>query len=138
VGGGLHGIAHVLAASYIALVFVSELGNKLWEMQWRQRIPWPASFAFFMDFRILAALVLIFLSGFVLGTFIMGLYLLISLNVFGRHGNEAFSSLADEDWKNFLRLQIDENGNLTIYPIGIRRVPRDWKRREQKARIGSQ
>ncbi|MGZ9243048.1 MAG: metallophosphoesterase [Candidatus Binatia bacterium] len=131
VGGGMHGIAHVLAANYGALVFVSELGNNLSERQWRQRLPWPEGFEFFLDFRILAALVLIFLSGFVLGTFIMGLYLLISLNVFGRHGNEAFSSLAVEDWKNFLRLQIDENGNLTIYPIGIRRVPRGWKRREQ-------
>jgi hypothetical protein len=61
----------------------------------------------------------------------MGIYLLLSLNFFGRHGNEAFSSLAVEDWKNFLRLHINENGDLTIYPIGIRRVPRKWKCRTE-------
>jgi len=57
----------------------------------------------------------------------MGLYLLISLNGFGAHGNEAFSSLAIEDWKNFVRLKIDRDGRLWIYPVGIRRVPRAWK-----------
>jgi hypothetical protein len=59
----------------------------------------------------------------------MGAYLLLSLNVFGRHGNEAFSSLGVEDWKNFVRLHIDQNGDLTIYPVGIKRVPRKWKQR---------
>jgi hypothetical protein len=54
------------------------------------------------------------------------------LNFFGRHGNEAFSSLAVEDWKNFLRLHINEQGDLTIYPIGIRRVPRKWKASRDK------
>jgi hypothetical protein len=58
----------------------------------------------------------------------MGLYLLISLNVFGRHWNEAFSALAIPDWKHFLRLHIAANGDLTIYPIGISRVPRRWKK----------
>jgi hypothetical protein len=66
------------------------------------------------------------LGGFVFGALIMGAYLLLSLNVFGRHGNEAFSSLSIQDWKNFLRLHINENGDLTIYPIGIKRVPRKW------------
>ena len=59
----------------------------------------------------------------------MGLYLLVSLNVFKRHSNEAFSSLRVEDWKNFLRMKIDPHGGLTIYPIGIRRVPRKWTAR---------
>ena len=50
---------------------------------------------------------------------------------FKRHANEAFSALAIPDWKSFLRLKIDENGGLTIFPIGIRRVPRKWKASEQ-------
>src|SRR4029078_6369882 len=70
---------------------------------------------------------LIFLGGWYVGVLLLGLYLLISLNVFGRHMNEAFSSLRIEDWKHFLRLHIDETGRLTIFPIGIRRVPRRWK-----------
>jgi hypothetical protein len=57
----------------------------------------------------------------------MGVYLLISLNFFGRHSNEAFSSLASPDWKHFLRMKIDAGGGLTIFPIGIRSVPREWK-----------
>ena len=57
----------------------------------------------------------------------MGLYLLISLNGFKRHANETFSALAIQDWKNFLRLNIDSKGRLIIYPIGIRRVARKWK-----------
>ena len=69
------------------------------------------------------------IGGYFAGSFIMGLYLLISLNTFGRHFNEAFSSLAIEDWKSFLRIRVDENG-LEIYPIGIKRVPRKWKDRE--------
>ena len=66
-------------------------------------------------------------GGYVLAPLIFGVYLLISLNVFRRHTNEAFSSLQIEDWKSFLRLHIDENGTLTIYPLGIRRVPRRWR-----------
>jgi hypothetical protein len=131
VGGGLHGVFHIIAAYYVAFISVSWLGNNLREEIWRRPIPWFGGFEFFLDWRKLLALIVIFVGGFLLGTFIMGLYVTISLNVFGRHANEAFSSLGVEDWKNFLRLQIDENGNLTIYPVGIRRVPRDWKRREQ-------
>ena len=56
----------------------------------------------------------------------MGLYLLVSLNVFRRHSNEAFSALRIPDWKNFLKLHIDPDGTLTIYPIGIRQVARQW------------
>jgi len=70
------------------------------------------------------------IAGWIVGSVIMGIYLLISINVFGRHSNEAFSSLAIEDWKNFLRMKIDPQGNLTLYPVGIRRVPRKWKARD--------
>ena len=60
----------------------------------------------------------------------MGLYLLVSLNLFKRHSNEAFSSLRIEDWKHFLRLRIDAEGHLTIIPIGLRSVPRQWVSRQ--------
>lgn len=68
-----------------------------------------------------------FLAGGFVGSFLMGVYLLISLNVFGRHSNEAFSALRIQDYKNFLRLHLAKDGTLTIYPIGIERVPRRWK-----------
>ena len=128
VGGLLHGAAHIFTAYYIALLAVSLTGNYLSDT-WRWPIRWPDGFEFFLDLRMLLSWVLIFVGGFLAGTFIMGLYLVISLNVFGRHGNEAFSSLGIQDWKNFIRLHINDHGDLTIYPIGLRRVPRKWRPR---------
>jgi hypothetical protein len=55
----------------------------------------------------------------------MGLYLLICLNGSGRHWNEAFSSLRIAHYKNFLRLRIGTDGTLTVFPIGLTRVPSD-------------
>ncbi len=72
---------------------------------------------------------LVFAGGWVVGSFIMGLYLLVSLNVFGRHSEEAFSALKVQDYKHFLRLHIGRDGSLTIYPVKIDRVPRRWRAR---------
>jgi hypothetical protein len=74
---------------------------------------------------------LIFAGGWAAGSFVMGIYLLISLNVFGRHSEEAFSGLRVEDFKHFLRLHIDRAGALTIWPIRIERVPRRWRDRAE-------
>jgi len=57
----------------------------------------------------------------------MGLYLFISLNFFGRHSDEAFSALRQQDYKNFLRLHISKEGELEVFPIGLAKVPRRWK-----------
>lgn len=76
--------------------------------------------------ELLYAALLIFIGGFIVGPTIMGLYLLISLNVFGRHHNEAFSALKIQDYKNFLRFKIDKDGDLTIYPVGVKKVIRSW------------
>lgn len=125
--GGLHGLAHVLAAfalAMLALVVSSRIPESwVWDFS-------LGSYPFVFDPRVLAAALLVFAGGFFVGPFVMGLYLLVSLNFFGRHSNEAFSSLAVEDWKHFIRMHIDEGGNLTIHPVGIERVPRKWKKRE--------
>ena len=70
----------------------------------------------------------------------MGLYLLISLNFFGRHEEEAFSALRIEDYKNFLRMHISSDGTLTIYPVKIKEVPRKWRKRraEEADKISSE
>ncbi|WAS98744.1 hypothetical protein [Nannocystis punicea] len=65
--------------------------------------------------------------GWPLSAAIFGLYLLVAVNVFGRHGNEAFSSLRIQDFKHFLRLHIRRDGALVVYPIALRRVPRRWR-----------
>ncbi|MDN9009482.1 hypothetical protein [Brevibacillus laterosporus] len=76
------------------------------------------------------ALCMLFMAiGWVIGSSLMGLYIhiYISLNVFGRHSNEAFSSLKIGDRKNFLRIHIDKEGNLTICPIGLENIVTRWK-----------
>ena len=70
-----------------------------------------------------------FAGGWVLGSFVVGIYLLISVNVFGRHSEEAFSGLRVQDFKHFLRLHVGPDGVLTIWPIKIERVPRRWRAR---------
>jgi 3',5'-cyclic AMP phosphodiesterase CpdA len=70
---------------------------------------------------------LVFAAGWVCGSVLMGLYLLVSLNVFGRHSEEAFASMRIQDFKNFLRLHVSADGTLTVYPIRIDRVPRRWR-----------
>jgi hypothetical protein len=71
----------------------------------------------------------IFAAGWLAGSIIMGVYLLVSVNVFGRHSEEAFSGLRIEDYKHFLRLHIGADGRLTIWPVKIERVPRRWHAR---------
>jgi hypothetical protein len=139
--GSLHAAAHITSAFTVALASIYtvievtgitsrwnkppfKLGS--FELHWVYRLT-QGEYAFNLDFRILLVVILILIGGYIIGSFIQGLYLLISLNVFGRHFNEAFSTIAVEDWKSFLKLKIERDGNLTIYPIGIRRVPRQWK-----------
>ncbi len=77
--------------------------------------------------QLLLAGLLIFAGGWIIGSFIFGIYLLISLNVFGRHHNEAFSAIKSADFKNFVRFKIEENGDLLIFPMGVRRVVKNWQ-----------
>jgi hypothetical protein len=70
-----------------------------------------------------------FVGGWIVGSIIVGVYLLVSVNVFGRHSEEAFSGLRIQDYKHFLRLHVGRDGRLTIWPIKIDRVPRRWRSR---------
>lgn len=65
------------------------------------------------------------LAGGVLSATTLGVYLLLSLNKFGKHWDEAFSALRIQDYKSFLRLRIGPDGRLKIYPIGLKSVPRE-------------
>jgi hypothetical protein len=55
---------------------------------------------------------------------IVGLYLWAALSWCGIHWGH-FSSLRVQDHKSFLRLHIDGEGVLSVYPIGLDRTPRD-------------
>jgi calcineurin-like phosphoesterase family protein len=77
--------------------------------------------------QLLSSGLIVFALGGPVGAFILGIYLFVSIRVFHRHGNEAFSSLRIADYKHWLRLRIDEAGVLTIFAIAIDRVPRRWR-----------
>jgi hypothetical protein len=133
IAGPLHALTHIAAAFAVAfgvITLVLALTTPAWV-----RLFSVGGYIFVPDLRLVLAALGIGLGGFVVGSFIMGLYLLLSLNVFGRHWNEAFSALAIPDWKHFLRLHIARNGDLTIYPIGISRVPRHWKKGEAEPEL---
>ena len=107
-GGTLHALAHLTAIFVIG-----------WEGYRIAKYVGP-------DWAwVLVALPFTFVLGWLVGSIIMGLYLLISLQVFGRHSNEAFSSIKINDYKNFLRLHLTEEG-IEIFPIKIKHVSK-WQ-----------
>ncbi|HJU55568.1 MAG TPA: metallophosphoesterase [Pyrinomonadaceae bacterium] len=126
--GAGHGLAHIFSAFGVALgsIYLVSYLSASTSGSWVYSVTQGAH-VFNFDLRVLLTVVLVLIGGYLVGSFIQGLYLLISLNVFGRHFNESFSTIAVEDWKSFLKLKIDRAGDLTIYPVGIRRVPRKWK-----------
>lgn len=113
-GGTLHFTAHLISIFYIG-----------WGSLYLTVYLFPDN----PLFQFLSALALIFFLGWFTGSFIMGLYLFLSMYFFGRHNEEAFSALKIQDYKNFLRLHIDEDGTLTIYPVKVEKVARKWRSR---------
>lgn len=112
--GPFHALTHLLGATLAAWL--------------ADRITVLAEFDRFSAGGFLLEVAITGLTGYVLGAVLFGLYLLASIQLFGCHPNEAFSSLRIQDWKNFVRLHVAPNGTLTVYAIGLERVPRRWRR----------
>jgi hypothetical protein len=75
---------------------------------------------------LVAFLALVAVLGGVFGVLGMSAYLWAT-NVLGFHGNEAYAPLHYENYKNFLRMHIDADGGLTVYPVGIDKVGKKWR-----------
>jgi hypothetical protein len=45
----------------------------------------------------------------------------------GWHTNQVFAAQSIMNYRNFVRIFVDPAGTLTIYPIGLRRIPRKWR-----------
>lgn len=117
IGGTAHAVAHLFAAftlAWLALVMTTQ-----WMGLEYGGLPQLALSGLFTAF-----------AGGIVGGFVLGAYLLVSLQLFGRHSNEAFSSLRIADYKQWLRLRIARDGTLTAWSIGIDRVPHRWRRDE--------
>jgi hypothetical protein len=70
----------------------------------------------------------VLIAGLTGGT-LVGIYLAVSDRYFDLHHNDAFAVQSLIDYRNFLRLYIRPDGVLEIFPVGLRRVPRRWRRR---------
>jgi len=57
----------------------------------------------------------------------MGAYLAVCCRWLRAHGNEAFSAMALTRYKHFLRVHVDGEGVLTVYPIGLDRAHERWR-----------
>ncbi len=74
----------------------------------------------------LAFLAILAVLGGVGGALGMAAYLWAT-NKLGFHANEAYAPLRVMDFKHFLRLRVTRDGALTVFPIGIDRVCRQWR-----------
>jgi hypothetical protein len=57
---------------------------------------------------------------------VVAVYLLVASR-YGINLNEVFAGQSIEDHKGFLRMHIGADGALTIYPVKVNRVCRDWE-----------
>ena len=62
---------------------------------------------------------------------LFGLYLLFSISFLDNHITEASSSYRWDGFKNFLRIHLTADG-LTIYPIGVEKVVKNWQNKGSK------
>jgi hypothetical protein len=122
-GGVTHAVAHLFAALALAWIANGFAVDVL-------------GLAYASTTQLLLTGALTFMAGAPVGGFIIGLYLLVSVQVFGRHANEAFSSLRIQDYKQFLRLRIGRDGVLTLWCFGIDRVPRRWREEGSGRKVG--
>jgi hypothetical protein len=112
--GSLHGIAHLILI-VLLLWFFSYLNLQVWNFQTGS--PYHV-FLFSAEMIVVGGL---------LGSSLVGLYLVIGSSLLGINVNEVFACQSIPDYKNFLRLHIDKAGKLTVYPIGVKKVSRKWK-----------
>jgi hypothetical protein len=107
--GVLHGAAHIGLAV---------LGAWLWLALPFHNLRWPLPV-------VVAALLYLPVAGLV-ASWLVGVYLLVA-SMFDVNVNEVFAAQGIIDYKSFLRLKLDADGALTIYPIAVRRVGRRWR-----------
>jgi hypothetical protein len=109
--GFIHGLLHA-GGFYVLLPFLFSVSN----------LEGPI----FSVWNFLLMGIFLLITKYIYGGFIFGFYLWFSSRFLGNHITEASSSFKGEDFKNFIRIHISEK-RITIYPIGIRKVVKNWK-----------
>jgi hypothetical protein len=113
--GIAHGIVHVGLG-----VLGAEIWARLPFVHWKWPLPLLAAVAIYLP-----------VSGFVAVEVVAG-YLLLASNA-RVNFNELYAGQSIVDSKSFLRMHIGADGALTIYPIGVDRVCRQWTVRPDDA-----
>jgi hypothetical protein len=109
INGVLHGGAHIGLAV---------LGAWVWLALPFHNLDWPLPV-------VVAALLYLPVGGLV-ASWLVGAYLVVA-SMFNVNVNELFAAQGIVDYKSFLRLRLDADGVLTIYPIAVERVGRRWR-----------
>jgi hypothetical protein len=117
-----NGIAHAAALIVLANLF------RHYNLNWVDPAVWPRT-AFW-----LFAVEMIFLGGTVAAE-MFGIYLCISSGLLNLNHNDAFSSMRRNSHRHFMRLRICGE-ELTLYPIGLDRVPNRGAWRKNSAKQG--
>jgi hypothetical protein len=92
-------------------------------------VPLPEGSLARLFFTILSLLLVIGVLGAVgyfVGSAIFGGFL-VRADARGINTNEVFAAQRIEDYKNFLRLHIDAQGDLTVYPVKVPKINRKWR-----------
>jgi hypothetical protein len=113
--GVVHGLTHFLSGSWLMTVLV--------QLVFSPNSLSDANPAFYL---VITTGYLI--MGYILHALIFSCYLLIANLLLKCHDNEAFSHLAIADYKNIIKLKISDTGKITVYPIGVKRICKKWKK----------
>ncbi|WP_454698001.1 hypothetical protein [Arthrobacter humicola] len=85
-------------------------------------LPWPAGLPPFLTLGLV--LTFTFATGYAAGSEAFAFFILGTGS--GEVASWAMSGQAIEDHKGFLRIRIAPDGNLTVYPVAVDRICRDW------------
>lgn len=85
-------------------------------------LPWPAGWPPFLTLALVLAIT--FVTGFAAGSEAFAVFILGTPR--GEVASWAMSGQAIEDHKGFLRIRIAPEGTLTVYPVAVDRICRDW------------
>jgi hypothetical protein len=106
--------AHVLLAAVVT-----------WEVLRYAPDIWHAALAVWI-----VSLALLFVVGSTVGPTVFAVFLFVVHKLRGakapENANQVFSGQSIPDYKNLLRMRLRSDGSLTIYPLGVDRVGRDW------------
>jgi hypothetical protein len=109
-------VGAVVAQLVVTLVVMAALGELVAVLPWADALPdWVVG---------LGSLALVFVVGGWLSSWVLAVTILLSTN----HTVQGWqmAAQADEERKGFLRLRVDDDGMVTIYPIVIDAVCHDW------------